>query len=195
MARHHSQVRNNPWTMFFTGSLATKKWTAAPFHSQDRAQQFLSPQAAAFRDGFLRSPAPSAGARSRAAGGHSRRPNPCRQAGSPPAYWSAAAVLPGHRRYTDEFKRAAVGLAASSGRPLSQIAEELGIPVARLRPWRNRNGDAMLPSDTFLLPQELSKGSMVSEEGHFGGTSPDWRPNKNFPTRYYLNLNSIRCAI
>src|SRR5271157_5099108 len=38
---------------FFTGSLATKKWTAAPFRSQDRAQQFLSPQAAAFRDGFL----------------------------------------------------------------------------------------------------------------------------------------------
>jgi transposase len=29
------------------------------------------------------------------------------------------------RQYTDEFKREAVGLLASSGRPLSQIAEEL----------------------------------------------------------------------
>jgi hypothetical protein len=29
----------------------------------------------------------------------------------------------------DEFKQEAVGLLASSGRPLSQIAEELGIPV------------------------------------------------------------------
>jgi transposase len=31
------------------------------------------------------------------------------------------------RQFTDEFKREAVGLLASSGRPLSQIAQELGI--------------------------------------------------------------------
>ena len=31
------------------------------------------------------------------------------------------------RQYTDEFKPEAVGLLASSGRPLSQIAQELGI--------------------------------------------------------------------
>jgi transposase len=43
------------------------------------------------------------------------------------------------RQYTDEFKREAVGLLASSGRPLSQIAGELGIPAARLRAWCNRN--------------------------------------------------------
>jgi hypothetical protein len=34
------------------------------------------------------------------------------------------------RQYTDEFKREAVGLLASSGRPLSQIAEELGFKHA-----------------------------------------------------------------
>jgi len=50
------------------------------------------------------------------------------------------------RQYTDEFKREAVGLAASSGRPLSQIAQELGIPVARLRAWRNRNGGGQVGS-------------------------------------------------
>ena len=44
------------------------------------------------------------------------------------------------RQYTDEFKREAVRLLASSGRPLSQIAEELGIPAARLRAWRNTTG-------------------------------------------------------
>jgi len=44
------------------------------------------------------------------------------------------------RQYTDEFKQEAVGLLASSGRPLSQIAEELGIPAARLRAWRNMSG-------------------------------------------------------
>jgi transposase len=43
------------------------------------------------------------------------------------------------RQFTDEFKREAVGLLASSGRPLSQIAEELGIAPSRLRAWRNRD--------------------------------------------------------
>ena len=43
------------------------------------------------------------------------------------------------RQYTDEFKREAVGLLASSGRPLSQIARELGIAASRLRTWRNRD--------------------------------------------------------
>ena len=40
------------------------------------------------------------------------------------------------RRFTDEFKREAVGLLASSGRPLSQIAQELGIAASMLRAWR-----------------------------------------------------------
>lgn len=33
----------------------------------------------------------------------------------------------------------AVGLLASSGRPLSQIAQELGIAASRLRAWRNKD--------------------------------------------------------
>ena len=44
------------------------------------------------------------------------------------------------RQYTDEFKREAVGLLASSGRPLSQIAQELGIAASRLRVWQNKSG-------------------------------------------------------
>ena len=43
------------------------------------------------------------------------------------------------RQYTDEFKREAIGLLASSGRPLSQIAQELGIAASRLRAWRNKD--------------------------------------------------------
>jgi transposase len=43
-------------------------------------------------------------------------------------------------QFTDEFKREAVELLASSGRPLSQIARELGIAPSRLRAWRNRSG-------------------------------------------------------
>jgi hypothetical protein len=46
------------------------------------------------RSAFLESPAPYAGARSRAVDGRFRRPNPHRQAGSPPAYWGAAAIPP-----------------------------------------------------------------------------------------------------
>jgi len=46
----------------------------------------------------------------------------------------------GRRQFTDEFKREAVALLASSGRPLLQIASELGISPSMLRNWRNRQG-------------------------------------------------------
>lgn len=42
------------------------------------------------------------------------------------------------RHFTDEFKQEAVALLASSGRPLIQIARELGISPSMLRNWRNR---------------------------------------------------------
>jgi len=45
----------------------------------------------------------------------------------------------GRRQFTDEFKREAVALLASSGRPLLQIASELGISPSMLRNWRNRS--------------------------------------------------------
>src|SRR5580704_3482322 len=47
---------------------------------------------------------------------------------------------PGRRQFTDEFKREAVALLASSGRPLTQIAAELGIAPSMLRNWRGRSG-------------------------------------------------------
>jgi transposase-like protein len=43
-------------------------------------------------------------------------------------------------QFTDEFKREAVALLASSGRPLTQIASELAIAPSMLRNWRNRGG-------------------------------------------------------
>jgi transposase len=42
------------------------------------------------------------------------------------------------RHFTDEFKTEAIALLASSGRPLLQIARELGISPSMLRNWRNR---------------------------------------------------------
>ena len=41
-------------------------------------------------------------------------------------------------KYTEEFRRDAVELLRSSGRPISQVARELGVNVNSLRTWRNR---------------------------------------------------------
>jgi transposase InsO family protein len=50
------------------------------------------------------------------------------------------------REFTPEFKQEAVALLSSSGRPLTQIAGELGIQPSMLRSWRRRqNGEAPQP--------------------------------------------------
>jgi len=41
------------------------------------------------------------------------------------------------RSFTDEFKRESVSLLTSSGRPLTQVARELGIQPSMLRHWRD----------------------------------------------------------
>lgn len=40
--------------------------------------------------------------------------------------------------YTDEFRDSAVDLLHNSGRPLKQIARELGVSAGTLRSWRDR---------------------------------------------------------
>ncbi len=40
------------------------------------------------------------------------------------------------RTFTDEFKREAVSLLEASGRPLMQVASELGVQPSMLRNWR-----------------------------------------------------------
>jgi transposase len=56
------------------------------------------------------------------------------------------------RHFTDEFKTEAVALLGSSGRPLVQIASELGISPSMLRNWRNRcegrDAGAALPAES-----------------------------------------------
>jgi transposase len=61
------------------------------------------------------------------------------------------------RQYTEEFKQEAVGLLASSGRPLSQIAQELGIAASMLRAWRNKGdlghaGSPRRPNTHAVIP-------------------------------------------
>jgi transposase len=71
----------------------------------------------------------------------------------------------GRRQFTDEFKREAVALLASSGRPLLQIASELGISPSMLRNWRNRDegrnpGSALRP---IPAPAQHSGADPASE--------------------------------
>jgi transposase len=42
------------------------------------------------------------------------------------------------RNFTEEFKAETVALLESSGRPLSQVAQELGIEQSVLRAWRRK---------------------------------------------------------
>ena len=56
------------------------------------------------------------------------------------------------RHFTDEFKTEAIALLASSGRPLIQIAGELGISPSMLRNWRNRQGGQNARSAVPLKP-------------------------------------------
>lgn len=44
-----------------------------------------------------------------------------------------------HHNYDEEFRREAVDLLLSSGRPLKRVAEELGVSANSLRTWRNRS--------------------------------------------------------
>ena len=68
------------------------------------------------------------------------------------------------RSFTDEFKREAVLLLASSNRPLTQVAIELGIQPSMLRNWRGKaNGIAPqmagggVPSTTVAASAEQSE--------------------------------------
>jgi len=45
-------------------------------------------------------------------------------------------MMRNRRSFTDEFKREAVALLESSGRPLAQVAKELDLQPSALRNWR-----------------------------------------------------------
>jgi transposase len=69
------------------------------------------------------------------------------------------------RQNPAEFKREAIGLLASSGRPLRQIAQEPGIAASRLRAWREagdrRNAGSPRPNTQAAIP---SAGAELAAE-------------------------------
>lgn len=64
------------------------------------------------------------------------------------------------RSFTDEFKREAVSLLASSGRPLTQAAGELGIQSSMLRHWRD---DQQAKSTVTRPAGSSSSGGTLAE--------------------------------
>jgi transposase len=64
------------------------------------------------------------------------------------------------RQFTDEFKTEAVALLASSGRPLVQIAGELGISPSMLRNWRTRCGGQKAGSAPHPRPASAASSLM-----------------------------------
>jgi transposase len=68
------------------------------------------------------------------------------------------------RSFTDEFKREAVSLLASSGRPLTQVATELGIQPSMLRSWRGMvKGTASQMAATAGSPATMAASAEQAE--------------------------------
>src|SRR3977135_3421959 len=68
------------------------------------------------------------------------------------------------RQFTDEFKRESVGLLASSGRPLSQIARELGIAGSMLPPGRGGGGGGCRARGAARPPPPPPAGADLAAE-------------------------------
>lgn len=60
------------------------------------------------------------------------------------------------RRFTDEFKREAVALWETSGRPQSEIAAELGIVPTMLRQWQRKQHEGGAPPTSPVAKPPVS---------------------------------------
>ena len=62
------------------------------------------------------------------------------------------------RRFTAEFKAEAVRLLASSGKPVAQIARELGISEEGLRNWKRQAGGVQgVTGEHFTQEEEIRR--------------------------------------
>ena len=60
----------------------------------------------------------------------------------------------GQRRFTPEFKREAVKFLLESGKPMKDVAEELGISPSSLGRWRDEYEGKSLDGDEVETPEE-----------------------------------------
>lgn len=61
------------------------------------------------------------------------------------------------KRYTEEFKEQAIGMALESGKPIQEVADSLGVGVWSIRQWKN---DYLRTNSESLR----SKGKITTEE-------------------------------
>lgn len=61
------------------------------------------------------------------------------------------------RRFTAEFKSEAVRLLASSGKPVAQVARELGVHEQTLGHWKKQAGDGGVAGDGLVQAEELRR--------------------------------------
>ena len=65
------------------------------------------------------------------------------------------------RQFSAEFKRDAVGLVRSSGRPIAQIAKELGIGESNLSYWLAKDRQQRVTADPERLAAEVAESDEV----------------------------------
>ena len=87
------------------------------------------------------------------------------------------------RAFTEEFKREAVSLLEGSGRPLTQVATELGIQPSMLRAWRGRPST---PAEPMISPYMLKVPPVVPT-----GSVRKMRKNSSTGTSGVLPLISV----
>jgi|SRR5215204_4255352 len=71
-----------------------------------------------------------------------------------------------HKTYDLEFKKQAVQLLNTSGRPLAQIARELGLPAWQLRHWKKRLQPQLAQQPETLEVMRLRLGELERENVH-----------------------------
>ena len=65
------------------------------------------------------------------------------------------------RQFSPEFKRDAVALVRSSGRPIAQIAKELGIGESNLRYWLAKDRETRVTADPERFAAEVAESGEV----------------------------------
>ena len=70
------------------------------------------------------------------------------------------------KTYDLEFKKQAVQMVNTSGRPLAQIARELGLPVWQLRDWKKRLQPQLAQQPETLEAMRLRLAELERENMH-----------------------------
>src|SRR6059058_3086647 len=90
------------------------------------------------------------------------------------------------RSFTDDYKRQAVDLVASSGRSIGSVAKELGLRDSVLRRWVQRRGAGREPTAAPRLPTQQAVLSSADQAAdgtrHFKKVDRDlcWSPDMRF---------------